>query len=583
MPIRFKCPNCKKALAVKEQMAGKKAACPACKKPLQIPAPISNPRDVEDFAANLLAEAAAPKAELKPTSTQTIDFTCPFCDAELHLSAELGGKREPCPECKNIIKVPQLVKEQAKDWRSVEKTGPSGAATKGQQELEGAWGSTTNKGKVSTETLEKAGAIVYEDDEETSRLGRWLKRLSIWGGIAGLIVLAVWGINRRKDNNLQKDSLAHALEIAGKAKGKDRLPAAWNAQIHRAAGEFSLRKRDKVKQTLIYLKLARNPLFVRPEDKELPLDFDLALTALILNQTGLAGTPEEVDDKLRLDWNDVHEELFKSLQKIRPTEAKVLALRAMADKLVAQKQGFQALVLARRLYDLEKKRELLAQWVAFAHDPNMQDKKANVKAEAAKALPPPNPEQRLDGFTRTAYAEGLAREGNLAEGLTIAQAPGKPQDRMQAALAVAKVAKDKSPAESGLKFALDLANGDLKDIVPPWLALQLVQATLRANLIDQAKEIAKKLPADFKSWAELEIFQATLAKNQGLAQASEVEQIGDPNSLARALAWEAWARHNTRLDFKNDVDLALETLSDQRFRPFIEVGIALGVQDRNGK
>src|SRR5262245_30960920 len=165
MPIRFKCPNCKKALAVKEQMAGKKAACPACKKPLVIPnsvakPPVSKPADVEDFAASLLAESSAPKVEEKPKSTQTIDFTCPFCDAELHLPAELGGKRESCPQCKNIIKVPQLVKEQAKDWRTVESSGPSGAATKGQPQLEGAWGSTTNKGKVSMKALEEADAII---------------------------------------------------------------------------------------------------------------------------------------------------------------------------------------------------------------------------------------------------------------------------------------------------------------------------------------------------------------------------------------------------------------------------------------
>ena len=43
--------------------------------------------------------------------------------------------------------------------------------------------------------------------------------------------------------------------------------------------------------------------------------------------------------------------------------------------------------------------------------------------------------------------------------------------------------------------------------------------------------------------------------------------------MPRALAWEAWARHNTRLGFKNAVDVALDTLSDPRFRAFILVGI----------
>src|SRR5262249_10646299 len=254
MPIRFKCPNCKKTLAAKEQMAGKKAVCTACKKPLVIPAPLSAPADVEDFAASLLADPPAAKVEEKPKATQTIDFTCPFCEAELHLSAELAGKREPCPQCKNIIKVPQLVKEQAKDWRTVESSGPSGAAAKGQPQLEGAWGSTTNKGKVSMKALEEADAIIYEDDEEAG-VGRWIKRISIVAALAGLILLVVWGINRKKNTNLQKNAMEQALEIAEKARGNDRLPAAWNAQIHRAAGEFFTAKKYKpVEKTQNYFK-----------------------------------------------------------------------------------------------------------------------------------------------------------------------------------------------------------------------------------------------------------------------------------------------------------------------------------------
>src|SRR4051812_13491876 len=106
MPIRFKCPHCKKALGVKDHLAGKKAACPACKKVLVIPAPVSAPADVEDFAAQALAgPKPAPEAAEKKAA-QTIDFPCPFCDEELHLDEALGGKQAPCPACKRIIKVP---------------------------------------------------------------------------------------------------------------------------------------------------------------------------------------------------------------------------------------------------------------------------------------------------------------------------------------------------------------------------------------------------------------------------------------------------------------------------------------------
>src|SRR5262249_36596651 len=435
MPIRFKCPNCKKTLAAKEQMAGKKAVCTACKKPLVIPAPLSAPADVEDFAASLLADPPAAKVEEKPKATQTIDFTCPFCEAELHLSAELAGKREPCPLCKNIIKVPQLVKEQAKDWRTVERTGPSGAAVKGQPELEGAWGSTTHQGKVSMQALEEADAIIYEDEEPVG-VRRWIKRITIFAIVAGLICLAIWGISRRQTKKQQDKAMDEALEWAEKKKGKERMPPWWDAAIHRAAGEFFNAKKGKLSfaQAQKYFKLARNPLHATPEDKQ-SVDMDLSMPRLALTQIDMAGTQNEVDDEVCLKWNDVHTDVFKSLQKIRSIDAKVLALRAVADKLVAKKQGYQAIGLANSLKEETKEAALLAQLIAFMHDPNMQIDKKNDLDAAVKKLPPE--------YARIAYAEGRAREGNFAEALRIAQAPGKPEERMQAALAVANCPKNK--------------------------------------------------------------------------------------------------------------------------------------------
>src|SRR5437879_5433237 len=107
MAIRFKCPHCHKPLSVKDHLAGKKAACPVCKKSMTIPSPLSVPADVEAFAAEALAEKPA-EAAAAPASTQTIEFTCPFCDEELKLSADLAGKKTPCPSCTRVITVPLL-------------------------------------------------------------------------------------------------------------------------------------------------------------------------------------------------------------------------------------------------------------------------------------------------------------------------------------------------------------------------------------------------------------------------------------------------------------------------------------------
>src|SRR5262245_9756867 len=131
MTIRFKCPNakCQKVLTVKDELAGKRARCPICKQSVNIPAPFSAPADLEDFAAAAFAEDPAEKkaaaAAAPPPEARTIDFTCDYCEAALHLPAEMGGKQVPCPECKRIIKVPKLKDDRPKDWRQVEKAGPS--------------------------------------------------------------------------------------------------------------------------------------------------------------------------------------------------------------------------------------------------------------------------------------------------------------------------------------------------------------------------------------------------------------------------------------------------------------------------
>ena len=59
MTIKFPCPNCKKPLKVKEELAGKRAKCPACQKILTIPKPVAAPADVEALAAAALADKPA--------------------------------------------------------------------------------------------------------------------------------------------------------------------------------------------------------------------------------------------------------------------------------------------------------------------------------------------------------------------------------------------------------------------------------------------------------------------------------------------------------------------------------------------
>src|SRR5262245_29150618 len=164
MPIRFKCPACKKGLVVRDQLAGKRAACPACKKPVVIPVPQGKPADVEAFAAAALSDKSAAAAAARgdgkvaapPPAAEPITLTCPFCAEQVKFDADMGGKQAPCPnpECRRIIKVPKPKEDKPRDWREVQ-SGPSAALANQPAKLEGAWGTGTDKAKVSTKTLEE--------------------------------------------------------------------------------------------------------------------------------------------------------------------------------------------------------------------------------------------------------------------------------------------------------------------------------------------------------------------------------------------------------------------------------------------
>src|SRR5437868_8458599 len=131
--IRFKCPHCQKPLSVKDHLAGRKASCPVCKKAITVPEQVPA-TDVESVAAEVLADKLADKP-LEAAVTKTIDFTCPFCDEELKLPADLGGKKAPCPKCTKVIKIPLPQPEKPRDWRTSQRAGPTGALTNQPEQL----------------------------------------------------------------------------------------------------------------------------------------------------------------------------------------------------------------------------------------------------------------------------------------------------------------------------------------------------------------------------------------------------------------------------------------------------------------
>lgn len=65
MPISFNCPECGRAIRVKDELAGKRAKCPGCAVALTIPSATASPNPVPDVTPQVSA-AASPEPAEKP-------------------------------------------------------------------------------------------------------------------------------------------------------------------------------------------------------------------------------------------------------------------------------------------------------------------------------------------------------------------------------------------------------------------------------------------------------------------------------------------------------------------------------------
>jgi hypothetical protein len=601
MPIRFKCPHCKKPLVVKEQMAGKKAPCPACKKVLSVPAPVSAPADLEALAAAAFADdapaaektpvaapqaatpqGAAPQADGVPAdgapvaAAKPIEFNCPFCDAPLKYDADMGGKKAPCtnPECRRIVNVPKPISDKPKDWREVHK-GPSAALANQPKQLEGAWGTTTDKAKVSQQALEEADAILIDEDEESAGIVRWLKR-GLWvAGVGGALFLIVWLLNRAGENKAQREAIVLALEALDTKDHADakKIPPAWAGALYRGAGEYYALKRNAFKANR-YFAQARVQFA-----KITSVDADCFRIWLAKSQLVMGGTEEEAKLGTHIEWTPLKLEVNRTFRGIGAPDCRVAALREVGLVLVPKGKGELAATLRGELGDKEPARLNAQQCVITAAAKKDISKIPLKMPDLAKEVP--NLEQRL------AFAEGFARLGNFDQAAAFVDAKGRDADRLQAALGVAAVAlADGKTAEAGsfFKKAGDLAD-DLEKAkstnVTGWHTLELIRIGARVDSLDAARDRLRKLTPNFKGWGQLEIYLAELAQAKDRALANAVEEVGAKDSLARALAWEAWARHNTRLGYRNEMTEAANAQQDPAIRALIYLGIALGSADRD--
>lgn len=626
MPIRITCPHCQRGMLVPESLAGKKGRCKACKQPLTVPAlPNSDtpaaenpttqsqaaaPADVEAEAAALFADE--PKSA-EPAETQTIDFNCPTCDEAISLSADLAGKRAQCPECKNIIKVPELVKKDPKDWRKVEARGPAGARLPEQAELEGAW-SSRSVGSVGKQSLQEAGVLPKVERPRTL----WQKARWPLLGVGVLLVASMAGLvgSRWWASRAIEREIKAALAFADSPEAKAETKAALSV----AAGEYYLRSRKEQRnprtgKTLTPAEAANNQFgtaLTTLRSASEGAECDLLLGDLALAEVEMGGEKPEADQGLRLPWDKTQQLLRATLGEIHGAEAKRRALRAVVQRLREQGQVGRVLPLANQLFaaaDADKaaalavvgmeslraddrplaERAVDAALQLFPKDAKEKDVKAPpLRAEVValallldkKDLPKVGDSEDDKNNELIGKAEALARQGKWPEARKEASRPEDEVSRFRAYLALAAAAVDaklpeSTDIESALKMALD---GLLKKAELSWSMLELVElASHSAFPEERVKTVADQIRNKaLRGRAQLALFRARLQKSNQVVEDAAADRI-DAKDVARSLAGLELARHNVRADAGY---VGVVQTWQQPLRSFGALGVALGLLDR---
>ena len=584
MTIKFKCEHCQKPLSVKDHLAGKKADCPVCKKKIVIPAAMSEPADLEAFAAEALADQPAEKAPA-PVSTKTIEFPCPFCDEQVKVSADEGGKKLPCPHCTNIVKVPLPDDNKPKDWRDLQKKGPTAALSNLPEQLEDAWG-TEQKGKVSRAAMEEAGAL---PDPVAKPLGLagWAGRIFKWGAVAGLFLLVIAFLIQAAAVKNENKAIAFGVEYAKKPETKPLHKAA----IHRAIGELYVRNRDVVKARQHFL--TARALLEGKDDSSSQIERDLMLIHVLLSQAEMGGTTEEslqaAKVRPRFDWKDgeVQKDLLQTLNAMSSNEAKSSGLRKLGSRLIDLDKIEVAMGLANGLANPQISKGVAKRSPFFVQQVGFLLKAKNEKVAAGYISPPETGKPLVDILTRVAYTEGHARSGNYDEALSLITTKGSPTGTLEASVAGAAIAqadtknKDKAGPfiKSCIREGIDVVSKDLKTKASPWVVMELIRVGSRTDLAEEVKSLASFVPAAYKGCVQLDILQAQLEKANSPAQVIVTGDV-DPKSNEHALAWESLARQNARLGASKNVR---PSEVDEALRPFIHLGLALGEKESPAK
>lgn len=600
MPIAFACPKCSKAYKVKDELAGKKAACTQCKHVMLVPKvsmPMATAEEslaLESLATATLtaderAAAAASEAEKTAAAGGPIPFECPFCFEAVEFPIDKAGKQSPCPACRRIVKVPVPKNAKPKDWREVD-ARPSFARIDTAPAPEGAWGNTQGLGGiVSREALLDAAVIVDRKTLAAPKRGKLYITLAVLAVLAAAIGFMVRG--RQVTDDRRMSLVADAVK-ATEPKAEPPLPKGWSAVIHCAAGQFQLREQkvdlDAAKRHFQTARAATRDLD--------PVDRAGLLIEIAIAQADLVG-----DDPTRhLSREDAQKELRQTLQSFKelPRESGWAVIEAVTRKLgsTGDKKPLMSILAPMALPNESDRAEALAIVALVLHE--TKDAKAddvtkeakdartdgpasprlvalllatNQLAEARKLLQESTSEPSLP--SRLAYAEGLASI-KAEQAIKVASASGA-VEHQAAAYAMLADAPNSPHLEKAVAF---VAENGAKFTLPSWAIERLARACRRANRADLAAQLAGPAKVQpVKGWVELQSILAA-EPTAGPMNASDADRCGD-KTVAQALALAVIARHNARIA-KSDPRSAIAVWPSPAAQAAGFAGAALGIQDR---
>jgi hypothetical protein len=526
--------------------------------------------DVEAEAAALLADQDHAAEDAAP---KTIDFNCPSCEAPLQLDIELAGKKTSCPECRRIIKVPELAKKDPKNWRKVEPKGPIGAKKPEEEVPEGAWGSTAAR-KVSTQALVEAAVIPKVKKPQTlAQKLRW----PVLGGVT-VLVLSVAGLLafNRNATKQEENALKRALDFAASETAIKQVRPENLAALNVRAGEYYLNMHNAQSGQLAKEQFDKALSLLAPMKPGSARDneHDAVLTDAVLALAQLGGDKDAVYKGLKAEWKATQTSMMTALKSIHSPEARLDTLREVTRKLIGMGEARRVIPLALQVYpnpgaDQAEAKAVVGLELARAGNPGDAEKYLNeamaiygVKGArpqlrapvVALALtlnkkppepgkPPVEAENELLG-----QVEVLARQGKTDEAIQKAATGAYPQLQLRVLVAAAAGAVDSKSADKVLDAAVKLVQKDLqgkKEL--SWALLHLINLGAQAGYDEEGLRSLASAIADesLKGRAQLTLLRQRLGQTKQTVEETELDKV-DGKSLSRALAREELARHNVR-------------------------------------